>query len=544
MSRTVDLLVRITGDTAGVSKALDSSQKAASGWSGKLSAGAKVAGAGLLALGGVAVAGAKAAAEDAAAQTQLATAMRNAAGASDKQIASTEDWISKTALAAGVADDELRPALANLVRATGDVTKSQDLMKTAMDVSAATGKPLEAVSMSLAKAYNGNVAALGKLGVKVTESTKDSIAMASAQQATEKAQRAYNEAVKEHGPKSQEAIDAQKKLELAHMKQGAAAEKTTKNTVSFSEAVERMNKQFGGAAAKNADTAAGQYERMKVALGETQETIGALLLPALQSLLSVFQPMLASVSQNTKLVRGLFVGLAALAAVVVTVNAATKAYLAISKLVAVATKAWTIAQWLLNVALRANPIGIVITLIALLVAGIILAYKKSDTFRAIVTGAFKAVAAAASAAFNWIKNNWPTLLAILAGPIGIAVKLIIDNFDSIKAVVQRVWDFISDIVGKIQSAVKKVTGWINSIPKPSIPDLNPFGASVTASAMSTGGPSVRSLGASAPAAGGGSPIVVNVNGALDPDAVARQIRKILSGHDRRTGGRISYATAR
>ena len=107
----------------------------------------------------------KAAVEDEASQTKLAQALRNTTKATDKQIASTEDYIKKQQLSFGIADTKLRPALANLARATGDVTKAQKLNNLAIDISAATGKDLESVSLALSKAYNGNLGALTRLGV-------------------------------------------------------------------------------------------------------------------------------------------------------------------------------------------------------------------------------------------------------------------------------------------------------------------------------------------------------------------------------------------
>ncbi|MEU7617183.1 phage tail tape measure protein [Micromonospora rifamycinica] len=67
----------------------------------------------------------------------------------------------------------------------------------------------------------------------------------------------------------------------------------------------------------------------------------------------------------------------------------------------VATKAWAAAQWLLNAAMTANPIGLIILAIVALVAGLVLAYQKSETFRAIVDAAFKAIAAAGM----WLWNT-------------------------------------------------------------------------------------------------------------------------------------------
>lgn len=190
-------------------------------------AAAAAAGAAAIAIG---IDSVKAAIEDEKAQTQLALALENATGATQAQIKATEDSILQMSLATGVADDQLRPALGRLVRSTGDITKAQDLLSTALDISAATGKPLEAVANSLGKAYDGNTAALGKLGIG---------------------------------------------LDAAELK-----------TMSFEQVQGRLTELFGGAAAANADTYAGQIARVQVAFNEAKETLGTALLPILDQLLS------------------------------------------------------------------------------------------------------------------------------------------------------------------------------------------------------------------------------------------------------------------
>ncbi len=177
----------------------------------------------------LAVDGVKAAIEDEQAQTQLALALENATGATNAQIKATEDSILQMSLATGVADDKLRPALGRLVRSTGDITKAQDLLAIALDVSTATGKPLEAVANSLGKAYDGNTAALGKLGLG---------------------------------------------LDAAELK-----------TMTFTDVQGKLTELFGGAAAANADTYAGKIARVQVAFDETKETLGQALLPILDKFL-------------------------------------------------------------------------------------------------------------------------------------------------------------------------------------------------------------------------------------------------------------------
>ena len=76
------------------------------------------------------------------------------------------------------------------------------------------------------------------------------------------------------------------------------------------------------------------------------------------------------------------------------------AYLRGTMLVRAATAAWTGVQWLLNTALSANPIGIVIAIIVALVAAIVIAYKNSETFRKIVQAAWQGIQTAVSYAWN------------------------------------------------------------------------------------------------------------------------------------------------
>jgi len=108
---------------------------------------------------------AKAAVEDTKSQGLLANALRNTTGANDLQIKSVEKSINKMQFSAGIADDRLRPAFANLARATGDVGKATDLMSLALDISAGTGANLDTVVKGLSRAVgpDGTTGALERL---------------------------------------------------------------------------------------------------------------------------------------------------------------------------------------------------------------------------------------------------------------------------------------------------------------------------------------------------------------------------------------------
>ena len=113
----------------------------------------------------------QAAMSDQKSQALLASTLRNTVGATDEAIASTERYITALQKEVSVADDELRPALATLARATGDVASAQSLLGTALNVSAGTGKDLQTVSLSLSKAVNGNLGALTRLGIPLDANT-------------------------------------------------------------------------------------------------------------------------------------------------------------------------------------------------------------------------------------------------------------------------------------------------------------------------------------------------------------------------------------
>jgi hypothetical protein len=184
-----------------------------------------VAGAAALAFGADAV---KAAAEDALAQEKLAETIRATTNATAAQIAGVEDYITKTSIAIGVTDDQLRPAFSRLVRSTQDTEQAQRLLNLALDLSVAVGKPVETVANALGKAYDGNTAALAKLGL---------------------------------------GLDAN----LLKSKDNEAIIKSLETT-------------YGQFAEGAAETAAVKFERIRIATDEAKESIGAALLPVVEQL--------------------------------------------------------------------------------------------------------------------------------------------------------------------------------------------------------------------------------------------------------------------
>jgi len=168
----------------------------------------------------------KGAIEDQKSQALLANALRNTTGATDAAIKATEEYISKQQMLVAVSDTELRQSLITLTTATGDLTQAQALQNVALDTAAGTQKDLQTVSLAIAKAYNGNIGALTKLGVSI--------------------------------------------------------DKTIVKNKDFKGAVDALTKAYGGAAITAADSLEGRLKQLGLAYDEILETLGYALLPVVQ----------------------------------------------------------------------------------------------------------------------------------------------------------------------------------------------------------------------------------------------------------------------
>jgi hypothetical protein len=165
---------------------------------------------------------------DEAAQRKLAETLKASTSATDAQVVAVGKWIDKTSIAIGVTDDELRPALSRLLRSTNDVEQAQTLLNLALDIAAATPVSVEAAANALGKAYDGNTASLGRLGLGLDSNLLKS-----------------------------------------------------KDTDKI---MQQLTKTFGNFAENEAETTAKKFERVKIAMDEAKESIGAALLPLVTQL--------------------------------------------------------------------------------------------------------------------------------------------------------------------------------------------------------------------------------------------------------------------
>jgi len=209
---------------------------------------------------------AKAAIEDQAAANLLAIALGKSTTATDEAIKANGDFIDSLMLSTNTADDELRPAMARLSRSTGDVTKAQELLALAVDISKGSGKSLETVTAALAKGYDGNTNALGKLGLGLDQGL------------------------------------------IKSKDFGAITEKLTEN--------------FGGFGKAAGDTTEGQLAKFTLGIAELKEGIGAALIPVLDAVLPLVNKFAKWAQDNPEFFTVIGVALAAIATAIVAINIA------------------------------------------------------------------------------------------------------------------------------------------------------------------------------------------------------------------------------
>lgn len=214
----------------------------------------------------------------------------------------------------------------------------------------------------------------------------------------------------------------------------------------FDQIVGGLRTQVGGFAEKEGQSAQGQLAIMKESFGDLQEAVGEKLMPALQRFADWAIRALGWMNEHKGLMIGLGAAVGVLAGSVFLVSTATTLWNTASTIARAATVAWTGVQWLLNAALTANPIGIVVMAIAALVAAVVLAWQNSETFRTVVTNAWNAVKQAIQAVADWwTQVAYPAIsnaVQAVAAFFQQAGQTISTVWAAIRNGISAAWDFI------------------------------------------------------------------------------------------------------
>ena len=280
----------------------------------------------------------KAAVEDEAAQVSLANTLRNTTQATDDQISATETMIAKLQMATGVADEELRPAYAALTRGTKDIATANKALALSLDIAAGANVSVQQTADALAMAYGGNMRALAQLSPELKVMIKD----------------------------------------------GA----------SLDQVMATLSRTFAGSASTAANSAQGQFKRLNVALDEAKESIGKALLPAILAVLPYLVNFGNWAQNNTPIIVGVSVAIAAIATAIIAVNTALALYKVAGAIAVAVNYALATSFTAANVAMTMGVAAVAIA------TGLVVATVALNKFKSAAGATVPVTTAAAGSAYN------------------------------------------------------------------------------------------------------------------------------------------------
>lgn len=329
---------------------------------------------------------------------QLSASLKNVGISYDEVKTSLDDVIQTTMKKTGIADDQQRRALNELLLVTGNYDKAINLLPVALDLAAAKQMDVASAANLLGRVTQGNTELLSRYGIEVDKNAT-----------------------------------SEQTLEIIH------------------------NKVVGSAEAMKSP-----FSVLKNTFSDLAETVGGTLLPAIQSIIDMLTPMIETVKkwidEHPELTKWLVMTAGAIGTVAVGLGTVG---LVLPKIIE-GIKALQIVFGVLNVVMTANPIGLIVVGIGALIALIVILVKNWDTVKAAFIAAWDAIKDAFAKAFDFIKEHWDIFLSIFGGPIGAIVAQIIKHWDSIKNAFFVAWNAIKDtFFNVINFLISGFEGFIN-----------------------------------------------------------------------------------
>lgn len=258
--------------------------------------------------------------------------------------------------------------------------------------------------------------------------------------------------------------------------------------------------QFG----READTLAGQQERLNAKWTDAQAALGTALLPVMSLAAELLGQLATWVTEN-QLAFQILIGLLGLTAA---------------------------AVWAVNIAMYANPVGLVIVAIGLLIAIIVVLIANWEQIADVAADVWGSVIDWIQSVGDWFESVfasigdwWDQLMADFAA-----------GFDALFGWINDAIGWFLDLIGVGNQAPQANVSAVAAAAVPLAPEPSPMARGLAAPALFTGSSLVTSAAARPEPA---TVINITVNGALDPDAVGRQLYGIL----RKYGGRVGFGPA-
>jgi hypothetical protein len=380
----------------------------------------------------------------------------------------------------GTTANTTQDALRILTQATNDPAKAMQYLGTASDLAAAKHETLTVAAQSMAQAYAGNTRALKEFGIQAVASKNPQQALtlatnqagnadktlAAAKQKLSDIQLSLSGKTKltlqdqiKLRDAQQKVTDATSKDVLAQKKMREAQDTLKTGNKQMAAALDELGTKLKGQASASADTFSGRLRELKARGEDAISVFGQKYGPDLQ--------------KAGAAMAGLGGAMKAGQAAMEAAKAAALGTRIELGLMSAATKVQTAVQWLLNAAMDANPIVLIVIAIVALVAIIVLVLVKTgllkdawNDMKKAAEAVWNAILVAVHVVWDWIKTNWPLLLGILLGPIALAAALIYKYWDSILKGIQAVWnwiravwgDVVNFLVGPISAAIHWIAG--------------------------------------------------------------------------------------
>lgn len=321
---------------------------------------------------------------------------------------------------AGLTGDALAGFSTGLVTLAGDLASFSNTSpaEAAEALGAALrgeSEPLRAFGVLL----DANVIAAAALSHGIVKSKVDVNELGKASFAATDAQRAYDAAVAKSGRSSEDAAKAGLNLRVAQQNlaaafKGSVPDLTKQQTVLATQAaILDQTKDAQGDFARTSTGLANQQRILNAEWDNAKASLGTTLLPLAVQFAHVLTGMAAGLKENQAWLVPLVVTLGSLATVIYLITSAAKA--------------WTVVQWLLNIALDANPIGLVIIAIGLLVAGIALIWMNSAGFRDFFIGMWADIVKVAKSVGSWFAGPFVDFFVGVGHAISSAFKAVVNQ---------------------------------------------------------------------------------------------------------------------
>jgi hypothetical protein len=336
--------------------------------------------------------------------------------ADDEALANLQSTITSTGNAANITSESFFAYANQLQKVTGtgadQITQGAALLATFKNVRNETGKGNQVfnratkAALDLSKKGFGDLSGSNKmLGKALNDPIRGITALSRAGVTFTDEQKATIKTLQESG----RTLDAQKII------------------------LKEVEDQVGGTAESFGATTRGKIERSKRAFEEMQKTLARALLPVLEAAASIFQKLSGFIERNQKVSKIIIGVIAALAAGVLILNVAMKAFAVILAVISLSPVVLII--------------GAIVLAVAALTIGFIALYKKSETFRTIVTGAFEGAKKVIGKVVDFLKGPVLAAWEVIQGILEVIKGLIAGDFS-------RVWDGLKTTIGGVLDFIK------------------------------------------------------------------------------------------